>query len=61
MCSPVLTLQPATTPLVQVACRDTSPPVREKGEAEFHPLLMNWVVVTDTKGNPRPRMHWLLD
>jgi len=22
------------------------------------PLHLNWVVVTDTEGNRRPRMHW---
>jgi hypothetical protein len=22
------------------------------------PVRMNWVVITDTKGNRRPQMHW---
>ena len=64
MCSPTLTRQTAattTTPLVQVACRDICPPVREKGEAEFHHLHMAWVLVADTKGGPQPRLHWLVD
>jgi len=33
----------------------------EKDEAEFHPLHMVWVLTAGTKGNPMPRMHWLID
>jgi len=33
----------------------------EKDEAEFHLLHLAWVLVADRKGNPRPRMHWLVD
>jgi hypothetical protein len=60
MCSTILTIQPATIttkPLMQAACGDISP-VHEKREAEFRPLPMDWVVVTDTNGNRRPEMRW---
>jgi len=40
---------------------DICPPVHEKYEAEFHPLHMKWVLVDDTKGNPRPQMRWVVD
>jgi hypothetical protein len=30
-------------------------------EAEVNPLHMNWVLVDDTKGNPRPQMRWVVD
>jgi len=61
MWSPVVTRQTAmtTTPLVQVACCDICS--HEKEEAEFHPLHMDWVLIIDAKGNPRPPMHWLVD
>jgi hypothetical protein len=34
-----------------------SPLTREKPES--HRVFMRWVVVTDTKGNRQPQMHWL--
>jgi hypothetical protein len=43
--------------LVAAACGDTSA-VHEKREAEFRPLRMDWVVVTDTNGNRRPEIGW---
>jgi len=60
MCSTRLTQQAATImtkPLMQAVGGDISP-VHEKREAPFHPLCMNWVVVTDTKGNRRTEMRW---
>ena len=33
-----------------------SPLTREK--PELHRVFMQWVVVTDTKGNWRPQMRW---
>jgi len=33
----------------------------ELDEAEFHHLHMAWILTADTKGNPRPQMHWLVD
>jgi len=62
MCSPVLTVQAASTndSFVQSACSDTSP-VHEKYEAEFSPLHMNWVLVDDTKGSLRAQMRWVVD
>ena len=63
MCSPMLTVQaaPTSASLVQGACCDICPPVHEKYEAEFNPLHMNWVLVDDTKGNPRAQMRWVVD
>ncbi len=61
MCSPMLTVQAAPTNASFVqACYDI-PPVHEKYEAEFNPLHMNWVLVDDTKGNPRAEMRWVAD
>lgn len=61
MYSPTLIRQTAarTTSLVQLASSDICS--REKDEAEFHHLHMDWVLVADKKGHPRPRMHWLFD
>ena len=63
MCSPMLAAQtaPTSASLVQGACSDTCPPVHQKYEAEFNPLHMNWVLVDDTKGNPRAQMRWVVD
>jgi len=61
MCSTTLTLQPtmvAAKQLTRAACCDNCRPVREKVEARFRPLRMNWVVVTDTNGNRRLQMSW---
>lgn len=33
---------------------------RGENEAEFHQLHMAWVLA-DTKGDLRPRLHWLVD
>jgi hypothetical protein len=61
MCSPTLIRQTAarTMSLIQVASSDICS--REQDEAEFHHLHMDWILVADKKGNPRPRMHWLID
>ena len=48
----------STSPF-QVASSDTC--FLEKDEAGFHPLHMVWVLTAGTKGNPMPRMHWLVD
>jgi hypothetical protein len=55
MCSPMLTIEaaPTSASLAQDACCDICPPLHEKCDAEFNPLHMNWVLVDDTKGNPR--------
>jgi len=34
----------------------SSPFIHDK--LELHRLVMQWVVVTDKKGNRRPQMHW---
>jgi len=60
VCCTSLTQQAATImtkPLIQAGSGDTSP-VHEKREVKFHSLCMNWVVVTDVKGNRRPEMRW---
>ena len=61
MCSPMPTVQAAPTSpsLVQIACCDICFPVHKKYEAELNPLHMNWVLVNDTKGNPRAQMRWV--
>ncbi len=61
MCSTTLSRQTAarTTSLIQVASSEICS--HEKEEAEFHALHMDWVLAADTKGDPRPRMHWLVD
>jgi hypothetical protein len=60
MCSSTFTQQEgSTTSLARVAPSDGCS--REKDEAEFHPLHMAWALTAGTKGNPTPRMHWLVD
>lgn len=64
MRSPMSTVQAALTTgasFVQCACCDIRPPVHEEYEAEFSPLHMNWILVDDTKGNPRAYMRWVGD
>jgi len=63
MCSPMLTMQaaPTSSSLVQGACCDICPPVHEKYEAEFNPLHMNWILVNDTRNNPRAQMRWVVE
>ena len=63
MCSPMLTVQtpPTSASLVQGACCDICAPVHEKYEPGLNPLHMNWVLVDDTKGNPRAQMRWVVD
>ncbi len=61
MFSSMPTLLEGTTKLVQGACCDICPSVHGKDEAEFHPLHMNWALVTDTNGNPRLKMQWVVD
>jgi len=48
-----------TTSPFQVTASETR--TSEKTEGEFHPLHVAWVLAADPKGNPRPRMHWLVD
>jgi hypothetical protein len=63
MCSPVLTVQTAPTSalFVQGGCCEISSPVHKKYEADPSPLCMDWVLVDDTKGNPRAQMRWVVD
>jgi hypothetical protein len=35
--------------------------VHEKPEAELRRVLMKWVVVTGTKRNRQPQMHWWIN
>ena len=51
---------PTSASFVQNTCFDMFPPVHEKYQAELNPLHMNWVLVDDTKGNPGPRMRWVV-
>jgi len=48
-----------TTSLFQVTASETRTP--EKAEGEFHHLHVAWILAADPKGNPRPRMLWLVD
>ena len=48
-----------TTSLFQVTASETRN--SGKAEGEFHHLHVAWVLAADPKGNPRPRMHWLVD
>jgi len=61
MYSPTLTRQAVarTTSHVQVASTD----IRSlgKNEADSHHLHMAWALVADRKGNPRPRVRWLVN
>ena len=60
MCSS-LSLQPVAVrakPLTQVASYEVCRPVHDTVEREFHPVHMNWVVVTDMKGNRRLQISW---
>ena len=43
----------------QVAASDICTP--QKANGGFHHLHMAWILAADTKGNSRPRMHWLVD
>ena len=63
MRSPMLTVQaaPTSTSLVRGASCDICLPVHDKDEAEFRPLHMSWLLVTDTNGNPRLQMQWVVD
>jgi hypothetical protein len=63
MCSPTLSVQaaPTTASLVPGTCCDICPPVHEKYEAEFNPLHMNWMLVNDTRNNPRAQMRWVVE
>lgn len=63
MCSPIPIAQaaPNGTSLLRGACSDICPPVHEKDATEFRPLHMNWLLMTDTNGNPRLQMQWVVD
>jgi len=63
MCSLMLSVEaaPTSASLAQGAYCDFYLPVHEKYEADFSPLHMNWVLVDDTKANPRARMRWVVD
>ena len=63
MCSSILTMQAARTSasLMQSACCDICARVHEQYETEFNSLHMNWILVDDTKGNPRTQMRWVVD
>ena len=32
-----------------------------KANGGLHHVHMAWILAADTKGNPRPRMYWLID
>jgi len=61
MRSSISNRQPAATKssLFQAASSDVY--ARENDKAEFHHLHIAWAPATDVLGNPRLRMHWLVD
>lgn len=61
MCPSTLSRQAeaAANSAFQVAASDFCTP--EKAAGESHHLHMAWVLAADRKGDPRPRMHWLVD
>lgn len=60
MCVSILNRKGATpASLLQVASADISS--REKDGAEPHHLHMAWVLVAETKGDPRLQLHWQVD
>jgi len=63
MYSPMLTVQaaPTSASLAQGACCDIRPLIHDNYEAEFNSLHMNWILVDDTKGNPRAQMRWVVE
>ena len=58
MYSPMLAVQaaPTSASLVQGACCEHLP---SSSGPNLNPLHMNWVLVDDTKGNPRVQMRWV--
>jgi hypothetical protein len=61
MCSPSLIRPTATRTALLVQAASSEICSREKGEAEFRPLHVDWRMVADKKGDPRPRMHWRVE
>lgn len=61
MCSSTLSQQPAATGISTFQVASSEICSQEKEEAEFHALHMDWALAADTKGDSRPRMHWLVD
>ena len=61
MCPSTLSRPAEATPnsAFQVGASDICTP--QKANRGFHHLYMAWILAADTKGNPRPRMHWLVD
>lgn len=63
MCCAILSaLQPmVTTQLMRTACIDVCWPLHDQRTTTLQPLRMNWVVVTDDKGNRQLGMSWRAD
>ena len=61
MCSSTLSRQAGATTnsAIKVAVSDICTP--QKANVGFHHLHLAWILAADTKGNSRPRMHWLVD
>ena len=54
----ILEATPIAKALMPVPCANA---VYEKGEAEFHPVRMSWIVITDLAGNRRLQMCWRMN
>jgi hypothetical protein len=61
MCSPPLTRQTVARAASHVQVASTDIRSLKKNEADFHHLHMAWALVADRKGNPRPRVRWLVN
>ncbi len=64
MCGTTLIAQEATmatTQLLRTAVSEFRWPTPAEQKADFKPLSMNWVVVTDENGNRRLKMQWRAD
>ena len=57
--APAITM--ATTQFMGTACYENRSALQERFSAQYPPLRMNWVVVTDENGNRRLQMGWHAD
>ena len=61
MCSPTLALQATSMTTSVVFLASSGIRSNEEEEEKFHPLHMDWVLVAEKDGKPRPRMNWAVD
>jgi len=61
MCSSISIRQAAATNSSLFQAASAGIYSRENDKAEFHHLHIAWAPAADVIGNPRLRMHWLVD